>query len=434
MSLHGPAAATDLRQTFDGPVHLPGSRGYDEQRAALKVPTPDPILVAEASGVADVRAAIAWTRRHDLPLAVQATGHGTMVPSDGGLLVKTSRLSTVLVDPDRRIAKAGAGARWGAVIEAAAPFGLAPLCGTSADVGVAGYTLGGGFGWLARKFGLAADSVLRAEVITADGDQLSVTPEAHPDLFWAIRGGGGNFGVVTSLEFRLAPVGTVVAGSAVFPFERAADLLAGYREWEPSRELSTTVVLSATPDGPRLVAHGVHLGDPGSAQDDLAPLLAMAGTPLSESFTTMTFPEIDLPSLYPANFEIFDTLSDPAITALVAAVTDEVAVPANEVEVRRWGGAIGDAGPGTGPAGHRDVPFAVTIEGPFESAEPVRPYATGGSFLNFTKRQDRTRSAFTEANFQRLREVKRSYDPDNVFHRNFNIPPAATPGSSAVRR
>jgi FAD/FMN-containing dehydrogenase len=424
------SAAADLSQTFNGPVHSPGSPEYDKQRAAIRGFRPDPMLVAEASGADDVRAALSWARRHDIPFAVQSTGHGTVVASDGGLLIKTHRLGTLLVDPDRRVGTAGAGVRWGAVLDAGAPFGLAPLCGTSREVGVAGYTLGGGFGWLARRFGLAAESVLRADVVTADGEQLTVTPESHPDLFWAIRGGGGNFGVVTSVEFRLYPVRTVVAGSAVFPFERAAEVLAAYRTWEQPNELGATVVLTRTPEGPKLAVHAVYTGEPNAARDVVAPLWELG--PASEYLTEMTFPEVDLPSLYPANFEIFNEVSDSLVTVLADLVTDKMAVPAEEVELRLWGGAIDDVGPGTGPAGHRGVPFAVTVDGSPESAEPIRPFATGGTFLNFCKDPTRTQSAYTEANYQRLRDVKRAHDPDNVFHRNFNIEPAEAAESNAA--
>src|SRR5262249_23237423 len=164
------------------------------------------------------------------------------------------------------------------------------------------------FGWLSRRFGLAAESVLRADMVTADGEFLTVTPESHADLFWAIRGGGGNFGVVTSVEFRLYPVSTVVAGTAVYPYERAAEILAAYRDWEQPNELGAPVVLTRTPDGPKLAVHAVYTGDPAEARGVVAPLWELR--PESQYFTEMTFPEVDLPSLYPANFEIFNEISE----------------------------------------------------------------------------------------------------------------------------
>lgn len=173
------------------------------------------------------------TGHDDADQPVQATGHGTRVPADGGLLLKTSGMATVLVDPDRRIALVGPGARWADVLAAAGPFGLAPLSGSSPTVGVAGYTLGGGVGWLSRRYGFAADNVTRAEVVTADGRIVTARADRNADLFWALRGGGGNFGVVTRLEFRLYPVARVYAGTVTFPASRAADLLAWYGEWAP---------------------------------------------------------------------------------------------------------------------------------------------------------------------------------------------------------
>lgn len=174
---------------FTGPVHLPGQNAYDELRRSLN-PAVDarPALVAEAYGAADVRAALLAARAHGVPFAVQSTGHGTHAAGDGGVLVRTSPMVSVLVDPVRRTARVGPGARWSAVLAAAAPFGLAPLSGSAPSVGVTGYTLGGGLGWLARKHGFAADSVVRADVLLADGRHVTASAGSHPELFWALRG------------------------------------------------------------------------------------------------------------------------------------------------------------------------------------------------------------------------------------------------------
>src|SRR5437763_4420361 len=237
-------------------------------------------IAVEACTVADVRCAVLPARAHDLPLAVYATGHGTLTPLDGALVLKTAPMAEVLVDPDRRVARVGPGARWRDVIAAAAPFGLAPLSGTSPDVGVMGYTLGGGFGWLSRLHGLAADSVLRADVVTAAGSLVTATAERNSGLFWALRGGGPGFGVVTSLEIRLYPVAVVYAGSARFPRERAAAVIACYRDWAPTQpdELTTSIVL--TPDA--LVVRGLYAGAREDARRALAPLWQAAGTPCDD--------------------------------------------------------------------------------------------------------------------------------------------------------
>jgi FAD/FMN-containing dehydrogenase len=363
-------------------VHRPGDPRYDELRRPLNPSLdPRPAMVVEALRAADVQAAVRAARGRDLPVAVQATGHGARESYRGGVLVNTSAMSTVLVDPDRRLARVGPGATWAQVLAAASPFGLAPLSGSSPSVGVTGFTLGGGVGWLSRKHGFAADSVVRAEVVTATGDLVSTGPDEHPDLFWALRGGGGSLGLVTTLEFRLHPVARVYAGTSYFPVERAAQTLARYRQWvdEAPDELSTAVLLTRLAD---------------SAEGPAARHLDLLGE-----------------------------LSDPVIDFLVEAGRDE-GLGISTIEIRHWGGAMADPGPGAGPVGHRDVPFSVIADsaGP-ALVETLRPHATGGSFLNFLSDTGRTESAYTPADFRRLREVKAAYDPDSVFSRGHSIPP-----------
>ena len=277
-TLSVPPVARRRRRALAGDLHVPGDPGYDVARRPLHdAIDPRPAMVVEARGAADVRAAVVAAREHELPVAVQATGHGTHVPADGAILVRTSDMAAVLVDPDRRIARVGPGAVWGDVLAAAAPFGLAPLSGSSPSVGVTGYTLGGGLGWLARRHGFAADSLLRAEVVTADGSIVTATADDHADLFWALRGGGGSFGVVTAMELRLHPVGQVYAGTACFAIDRAPETLVRYREWiaDAPDALSTAVLLMHLPDGRRVLAiRAVHVGGPDEARRLLAPLFA----------------------------------------------------------------------------------------------------------------------------------------------------------------
>src|SRR5690349_267297 len=237
----------ELHKTFRGPVYLPGDHAYNTARATWSGALDQrPAVVVEAVGAADVQAAVAAARRHGLPIAVQATGHGTHVACDAGVLVKTTLISEVLVDPDRRVAHVGPGARVGDVVAAAAPFGLAPVAGSNPTVGMAGFTLGGGFGPLSRLHGFAADNLLRADVVTAGGERVTAAPDRHDDLFWALRGGGGNFGVVTGMEIRLHPIARVFAATAHLGTEHAAATLAFYREWAPTQPhaLSTSIVLS----------------------------------------------------------------------------------------------------------------------------------------------------------------------------------------------
>ena len=441
-----------LREAVGGRVYGTGDDGYH----AVRLPwqrkhDPHPALVVEATGPQDVIAAIRFAREHDLPFSVQATGHGAVLPTDGGVLLKTTAMSSVEIDAGRRIARVGAGTLWSDVIAAAAPHGLAPLSGTSSGVGVVGYTLGGGTGWLSRAFGYAADSVVRAHVVTADGELLRASADEHPDLFWALRGGSGNFGVVTALEFRLYPVASVYAGTTMFDVDRAAEAFAVYREWaldEPD-ESGTALMIAQMPPAPQvpepvrgkrvLLLRAMHLGSADEAERQLAPLREAAGTPLVDGMRTTTF--ADAAAMLPApppmvsemRFELFHEVPDAAIAALVEA-NGSVA----GIELRHWGGEMARPVAGAGPIGHRDVPFSIVVAGMTEDREQadrieadleavaarLRPHAAGGAFLNFLTDPSRTADAYTQADYRRLREVKAAYDPDNVFHANHNIPPA----------
>ena len=411
--------ARRLARCFRGAIHLPGDDDYDAQRETWSGTLDQrPAIIAQAETPADVRAAIVTAQEHELPLAVQATGHGTHVPADGALLLKTSRMAEVLVDPDRRVARVGPGARWGEVIAAAAPLGLAPISGTSTTVGVAGYTLGGGLGWLSRKHGFAADSLLRADVVTADGAIVTANADRNADLLWALRGGGGNFGVVTALEIRLHPVTTVYGGAASYPLERAADLLARYRDTAATRpdELTVTVVL--TPEA--VMLRGLYAGGAGDAERALAPLTEDAGAPLATTWREMGYAETGtIGGTAPRHFERYEALSD----ALIAAAVD-AATRADAVEVRHWGGAMSRPGADAGPVGHRDVPYSITVDGRAEAAAPLAGHATGATFLNFLKDPSRTHAAYAAEDYAALRELKRDYDPDNVFSVGHTIEPA----------
>jgi FAD/FMN-containing dehydrogenase len=415
---HRHRTTADLGHLLRGPVYWPGDEAYDSARASLD-PAFDarPAVIAEATCRADVQAAVAWAWAHDLPVAVQSTGHGTHVASDGGLLLKTSRMATVLVDPDRRIARVGAGAVWGDVLAAAAPFGLAPVSGSSPTVGVAGFTLGGGLGSLSRKYGFATDNLLRIDLVTAGGEPVVATADRNPDLFWAVRGGGGNFGVATSLEIRLHPVAEVYAGQALFPMERAAQLLARYRDYAPvmPEELTCTVALA----GEHVAIRATYAGDARSARRALRPLWRVAGTPVQSTLAEVAYPRAGMPGTAPRGFDLFAAMPDGLVDAVVG-----LAGEVNAVEVRHWGGAMARPAAGAGPVGHRHVPFSVAVDGPDSAAERLWPHATGGSFLNFLHDPHAVETAFTAADYQLLREIKTSYDPTNVFHRNLNIPPA----------
>jgi FAD/FMN-containing dehydrogenase len=427
-------AARRLRRTLDGELHVPGDPGYDVARRPLHdTIDPRPAMVVEARGAADVRAAVVAAREHDLPLAVQATGHGTHVPADGAILVRTSAMAAVLVDAERGVARVGPGAVWGDVLAAAAPFGLAPLSGSSPTVGVTGYTLGGGLGWLARRHGFAADSLLRAEVVTADGSIVTATAHDHADLFWALRGGGGSFGVVTAMELRLHPVAEVYAGTACFAIDRAPETLMRYREWiaDAPDALSTAVLVTQLPDGERVLAiRAMHVGEPDEARRLLGPLFAAAGAPLVDGMRPTRFADASMGGTAPRHVELVHDLPDAVIEAIVAAQA------AATVEVRHWGGAMARPAAGAGPVGPRDVPLSVIADAHVPGlAAALAPHATGGSFLNFLADPGRTATAFAPADYEALREVKAAYDPDDVFRIGHAIAPAdATLSRKYARR
>jgi FAD/FMN-containing dehydrogenase len=426
MSFRGTTGLMDMN------LWLPGHPEYDQQRRAINPALdPRPSAIAEASGIADVQEAVRMARDEGLRLAIQSTGHGTHVAARGGVLLKTSRMATVLVDPERRVARVGAGATWGQVLAAAAPFGLAPLSGSSPSVGVAGYTLGGGVGWLSRLHGFAADSLLRVALVSADGDLVIADRHQEPELFWALRGGGGNFGVVTGLELELFPVDKVYAGTTYFDIERAPDTLGRYADWlaEAPPELSTALLLMRmpeTPDVPQqvrgrrvLALRAMYAGDAEDAERALAPLRAVAGVALLEGFANTRFADARMGGTPPRRLELLNGLPDALIEPLVSAIEDE---RASTIELRHWGGAMAH---GDGPVGHRSAPLSLIADAAdAELGDAVRPWATGGSFLNFLSDTSRTATAYTLENYARLRDVKAEWDPDNFFSFGHSIPPA----------
>ncbi|MEV0428522.1 FAD-binding protein [Micromonospora sp. NPDC050495] len=415
-----------IRQTLrtSGPIFLPGDDGYDAYRRPLDPALdPHPAVVVRAADATDVRQAVLAARRHDLPFAVQATGHGTHRAHDGALLLHTGAMAAVLVDPVRRVARVGPGARWGDVLRAAAPFGLAGLSGSAPDVGVVGYTLGGGLGWLSRRHGLAADSVLRARVVTADGRLVTADADRNPDLFWALRGGGGSYGVVTALDIRLHPVSTVYAGAVTFGRERAAEALAYYRRWieRVPDELSTAVLL--TRDG-SLVVKAMYAGDPDRGRALLAPLWRVAGPAVADGMRVVDYPDAAMGGVSPRTFDQVRSLDDDLVAALVAE-------PDATVEIRHWGGRIARD---RGAAAHRDAPLSVildTVPSP-RTATALDRCGLGSAFLNFLSDPARTASAFTAANWAALRRVKAAHDPDNVFGAGLAVPPAAVPPAAVT--
>jgi FAD/FMN-containing dehydrogenase len=394
----------------------------------MSTQTVHPIAAVEAGSIADIRAAVLHARNHDLPVAIRSTGHGSLVSPDGAMLISTSSMTGVDLDPEQRTARVRPGVRWSEVIAAAEPYGLAPMSGDTPSVGVVGYTFGGGVGWLARRYGYGADNLISARLVTADGELIQVSADQHADLFWAIRGGGGNFGIATELEFGLAPVARVIAGTAYLEIERAAEALRWFGDH--AAELPTTLTVAprlirqspVSAAGPALAVGAVYAGDLDSATAAFSGLRDMIGIPIQDDFRVLDYSGIAVPGTRPRGFEMYRELSDELITAAVDSVITDGGAEA--LEFRHWGGATADPASEVGPVGHRGMPFSIKIDAGPDVVATLAETATGGKFLNFLADPAMTPHAYRVRDWYRLREIKRRWDPENVFRINQNIPPA----------
>jgi FAD/FMN-containing dehydrogenase len=415
-----------------------------------------PSIVVGATGAADVVAAVRYATAHDLPVGVQATGHGRSVAIDGGVLIDTSAMSGVRVDGT--VARVEAGAVWGDVVAAAAKDGLAPLNGSAPSVGVVGYTLGGGLGLLAREYGYAADHVRAIELVTADGARRRVTATQEPDLFWALRGAGANFGVVTAIELDLVPLTRLYGGTLFFAADQLPAVLAAYRTWTRTvpEKLTSSLITVPMPDIPQLPApirgrfvvrvHIAYLGAAETGERLVEPLRAV-GPRLIDSLRDM--PYTDSHTIYnepsAPHAYLGDNLRlrelDPAMLDEVFTIAGPDAPVMCVVDIRHVGGAASRA-PEVANAVHRDdSAYLLRILSPFSESDvdlvrdvhqrffaAARPFATGRA-LNFAYRpgtgatEADLREIHGDAGYDRLRALKATYDPANTFRINHNIIP-----------
>ena len=456
--------ARALRARLRGDLVLPGDESWDEARQAWNLAVDQqPAAVALPETVDDVVAIVDFAREHGLRVAPQGTGHnaGPLGWLDETILLKTSRMRRVEVDPESRRARVDAGVLWMEVTEAAAEHGLAALAGSSPDVGVVGYSLGGGVSWLSRKHGLAANSVTAIELVTADGRHVRCDAEHEPDLFWALRGGGGNFGVVTSIDFRLYPISEVYAGWLIWPLERAPEVLTAWQRWTETvpDELTSVGRILNIPPLPTIpeplrgrsvvVVEAIYIGDEADGAELIAPLRELgpeldtiATIPASALQTLHMDPEEPVPGK--GDGMLLDSLTPEAIVKLTEIVTAES--PLLSVEVRHVGGELGRTAPGNGVLGRLDAAymmFAVGIPMTPEMAEGIERdvarlqralarWDSGRMYLNFAEEPRSGRSLFGEDGYARLRRVKTEVDPDNLFHANHQVEPAERRGRRRV--
>jgi FAD/FMN-containing dehydrogenase len=453
-------AAEQLQDRILGRVFLPGQPGYDTARKAWNLTVDQhPAAILVATSPWDVVEAMHFARETHLGIAVQSTGHGVARPADGALLIITSELTYVQIDAETQTAWVEAGALWHMVLEKAQAVGLAPLLGSSSYVGVVGYTLGGGMGWLARKYGLAADSVRYFEVVTADGQRRRVSPTENSELFWGLRGGGGSFGVITGMEIQLYPITTVYGGNLFYPVEAAKGAFQFFRDWtaDAPEELTSSISIMNMPPLPQIpafmrgktviVVRAVHAGDVEAGEALVQKWLDWM-PPMANTFRAMPFSEIDSvsndpkdPSSGHSSGAWLRDLSDEAIDVIVArSVSMNGSSPLVMTEIRHAGGAISKINVESAAFGNRDATLLmhmVAITPSMEALEYARqyidqfqielaPHLTGSVYINFLEgkeARERTRDAYRPEAYRRLKVLKAEYDPDNRFRYSFDIPP-----------
>jgi FAD/FMN-containing dehydrogenase len=444
----------DLAADVSGTVLRPQDAGYDAARAVHNgLIDRRPALIVRCRTTNDVVAALALARREGLEVSIRGGGHNVAgrAVTEGGVMIDLAEMKGIAIDTDRATATVEGGVLWGELNDAAAKHGLAVTGGAVSGTGVAGYTLGGGLGWLMAKYGLAADNLLAVELVTAEGDVLRADAASHADLFWALRGGGGNFGVATSFTYRLHPVRTVVGGLIAHPIDAAPALLRFYRESlaDASDDLTVFAGLVHAPDGSgvKLAAMVVfHTGDAAEAERELQPFKAW-GAPLIVEVGPMPYPVMNtiLDAGFPTgsfNYWLSSFTRGMPDELLDIAVERFAAVPSSMTTIllEHFHGAVTRVGPGETAVPHRDRGWNLLIPSvwtdPAESEanitwsrktfEAMRPHFATGRWLNYLgddQAEDAVRAAYGP-NYDRLAEIKRRYDPDNVFHLNHNITPA----------
>jgi FAD/FMN-containing dehydrogenase len=456
-----PIALAELEASFAGELVQPDSAGYDRQRAVWNGSIDRrPGLIARCSGADDVSAAVTFARRTGLPLAVRSGGHSFpgLSVCDDGIVVDLGPMKGIAVDPEARTAKAEGGVLLGELDRETQAAGLAVPAGIVTHTGLAGLTLGGGIGWLQRKHGLTIDQLISVELVTAEGELVKASEAENPDLFWGVRGGGGNFGVVTQFEFRLNPLGPqVVAGPVFWPMEESPDVLRFYRDWIAAApdELMTIVIHRMAPPLPFVPSelHGkpvvavvcCHAGSVAAGEEAVAPLKAF-GSPVLDLCEPKPFLEHQAmfdPSFPHGRWYYMRACDVAELSDEVIDITVEHAMrirsPLTAFPIWQMGGAVSRVGDeetafnGRG-AGHTFNITAATAgpDGFDEERQWVRdfwsalePHQVGGVYVNFlmNEGEERVREAYGPQKYERLKALKRRYDPDNLFRLNQNIPP-----------
>ncbi|HVL83372.1 MAG TPA: FAD-binding oxidoreductase [Pseudonocardia sp.] len=457
-----PVDAAELRARLAGPVLTTDTPGYDEVRRVWNGAIDRrPAVIARCTSAADVAEAIRFARRHRLPIAVRGGGHSIpgLSVCDDGLLVDLQLMKGIEVDPHARTATAEPGVVWAEMDRATQEHGLAVTGGEVSDTGIAGLTLGGGFGWLKRTCGLTCDNLLAAEMVTADGRVVRASAEENADLFWALRGGGGNFGVVTRFTYRLHEVGPILYGGAVVhPVDRAADALRFLRDLSPRvpHEVSLMAALVVAPPAPEFPAElqgrpvvvlgACYHGDLAEGERALAPVRAFAPPAVDllgpipyVALQQMIDAETPRGQHYYVKSEWLGGLPDGVVDRLVEHHLGRPS-PRHQILVHQMGGAVAAAPRDATAFAYRDASFVLTVIGSWQPGDEGGPHVAwvrsaweaslpgslGGAYVNHLdadEGEERVRDAYGPATYDRLVRVKTAWDPDNVFARNHNIRP-----------
>jgi FAD/FMN-containing dehydrogenase len=447
------ATVQGFKTSLRGPLLRPGDASYDDARKVWNgMIDRYPALIARCAGVADVLAAVTFARTHQLLVSVRGGGHNApgIAVCQGGLMIDLAGMRSVHVDPVRRTARAEGGTTWGDFDRETQVFGLATTGGIVSDTGIAGLTLGGGLGWLAGKYGLTCDNLLSADVVTANGQVLTVSATEHADLFWGLRGGGGNFGVVTSFEYQLHLVGPVLAGMVLYPFTKAREALTFYRDFATAipDEVNTVGGLLTSPDGAPVVAIAVcYNGSLDAGEKVLRPLREF-GPPLADLISPMPYCQVQ--TLFDAAMvrgrryyfksNFMQRISDGAIDTLIERFAT-VPSPLSVVYFEQLGKAANRVGATATAFSHRDAlcewgcdavwldpaADAVHLQWTRALAEAMRPFTTGSDYVNHIGLEtdegaERIKAAYG-TNYARLVTLKNTYDPTNLFRHNQNIKP-----------
>lgn len=461
------SAGERLRRALGRPgyprVELPGDPSYETGRLPWQRAVEHrPAAVVHATGTAEVAAAVRAAADAGLAVTAMTTGHGSVAGVDGAVLLNLSGFRNVDVDPKLGHVSVGAGTLWSDVLHATKGTSLVPLCGTVATIGVTGYSLQGGLGWLARSDGFAAAGIVEAEMVAATGKIVVASPEEHPELWWALRGGGGSFGVVTNLKLRLATAGAVLGGYAYFPVEKAERLLRSFADWSETQPewSNAAVMLLQVPDRPQLPAllrgrrvvavRAFAAAGEAIARQVMNELIAPGGPPLAVDYTYGSFNDMITeqgppppPVASHERIDLFDRLDDAVIEAMLATAgpgSDDVVAC---VELRMWGGALARDNParaGAHPSTRYSIITGARYEPQWEAGRvdeavgafvaSLKPYSNGETLLNLCPDPGATAGAFTSAAYDRLRSVKAAWDPDDIFQPGHRIPPATSIGAT----